>query len=494
MLRKPFCAVWKRLTMNPVRLVLPAAGWLLSLSAAAQEPIRLHVDVNERVNAIYHLACLAESIPCTKSVFDRFWDEQMIWTDEDRAAVEAWDRAMAIVSTTELHLGMAPLVPNTTSFHHGQAARDAVIVAAMESASERELRTKSGRVIAISNAKRLLPAVDHFQRRLAPWLESKLDASFRARAAEAEQLAERSGFAETMTEMTKFLESDLDGADVYLHVIVPPDPDSEASTATVFGRHFVVEAVDSADAESLVAGAIHELTHHLYDRAPEAQHRALIHEFVSAGLPAAVGLYTYLNEAVAIGAQALHAERQGDDDPDGWDEGDSYNHPYIAPLGEAAAPLVIEAVARGSTLFDGFVSRYIQAGTRALQGRFEEPKFVLAQVVLHEPRNQEITAAFLAKLSPLASARVPSEWALGIYPSAPAVRCVYYDQLRTLTRRMPEIESLTDSRGFAYAIRRGAVASIYVLAGRETNDVIDVVTKLSELPSLPAEGLLFTLD
>jgi hypothetical protein len=33
-----------------------------------------------------------------------------------------------------------------------------------------------------------------------------------------------------------------------------------------------------------------------------------------------------------------------------------------------------------------------------------------------------------------------------------------------------------------------------VLAGRETNDVIDVVTKLSELPSLAAEGLLFTLD
>ncbi len=478
--------------MNPVRLTLTVAAWLLPLSAAAQEPIRLHVNVDNRINAIYYLACLAESIPCTKSVFDRFWEEQMIWTDEDRAALEAWRRAIAIESTTAVR-DTAPLVPNTVSFHLGQKAREAVIVAAMDSASERELLTKSGRAISIPNAKRLLPAVDHFQRRLTPWLESKVDASFGARAAEAEQLAERTGFAATMTDMMKFLEADLDAPDVYLHIIVPPDPDSEDSTATVFGRHFVVEAVDSADAESLVAGAVHELTHHLYDRAPEARHRALIDEFVSAGLPEAVGLYTYLNEAVAIGAQALHAERQGED-PDGWNEDEAYNHPYIAPLGEAAAPLVIDAVARGGTLFDGFVSRYIEAGTRALQGRFGEPRFVLAQVLLLEPRNEEITAAFLAKLSPLASARFPDMWGLNSYPSAPVVRCVHYDQLRPLIRTIPELASLTDSRGFAFAIQRSAVASTYVLAGRETNDVIDVVTKLSELPSLAAEGLLFTLD
>jgi hypothetical protein len=202
----------------------------------------------------------------------------------------------------------------------------------------------------------------------------------------------------------------------------------------------------------------------LYDRAPEDRHRALIDEFVSSGEPAAVGLYTYLNEAVAIGAQALHAERQADD-PDGWNEDESYNHPYIAPLGEAAAPLVIEAVARGGTLFDGFVSRYIEAGTRALQGRFEEPRFVLAQVLLLEPRNEEITAAFLAKLSPLASARFPAMWALNSYPSAPVVRCVYYDQLRPLTRTIPELASLTDSRGSL--TRSGAAPSrARVLAGR----------------------------
>jgi hypothetical protein len=71
---------------------------------------------------------------------------------------------------------------------------------------------------------------------------------------------------------------------------------------------------------------------------------------------------------------------------------------------------------------------------------------------------------------------------------------VRYDQLRPLTRQTPELAGLTASRGFAYAIKRGPLASTYVLAGRQTNDVIDVVTKLSQLPLLSAEGLLFTLD
>jgi hypothetical protein len=480
-------------SMNLLRLAPTLAACLLSLPAAAQAPIRLHVDIDERANAIFHLACLAETILCTKSVFDRFWEEEMVFTDEDRAALETWRNTMSNVTWNALRPVNEPLVPNATSFHAGEAAREAVIVAAMDSATETDLVKKSGRAIRTVDAKRLLPAIEHFQRRLGPWLESAADATFRARADEAEALAERSGFAETMTQMMKFLESDLDGSDVYLHVIVPPDPDAEHSIATVLRRHLVVEAVD-ADAGSLVSVAVHELTHHLFDRAPKERHRALIDEFVSSGLPAAVGLYTYLNEAVAIGAQALHAARQGDG-ADYWSEHDAYDHPYIAPLGGAAGPLVIDAVARGDTLFDGFVPGYIEAGTIALLTQLREPKFVLAQVVLLEPRDGDaIMAAFLAKLSPHASARFFDVLGSNSYPNAPLVRCVRYEQLRPLTRQIPELASLTGSRGFAYAIKRGPIASTYVLAGRETNDVIDVVTKLSELPSLSAEGLLFTLE
>jgi len=479
--------------VNPLRFAPTLAACLLSLAAAAQEPIRLHVDVDERVNAIFHLGCLAETILCTKSVFDRFWEEQMVWTDEDRAALEVWRRVMDTVTWNALRPEYAPLLPNAVSFHPEEAAREAVIVAAMDSASEADLVKKSGRAIRTADAKRLLPAIDHFERRLAPWLESAVDANLRARADEAEALAERSGFAETMTQMMKFLESDLDGPDAYLHIIVPPDPDAQHSIATVLRRHLVVEAVDE-DPESLVSVAVHELTHNLFDRAPKERHRALIDEFVSSGIPPAVGLYTYLNEAVAIGAQALHAKRQGEE-AGYWSEDGPYDHPYIAPLGDAAAPLVIDAVERGGTLFDGFVPRYIDAGTSALVANLRDPKFVLAQVVLLEPRDgEEIMATFMAKLSPWASARSIDALALSSYPNAPVVRCVRYDQLRPLTRQIPELAPLTGSRGFAYAIKRGPIASTYVLAGRETNDVIDVVTKLSELPSLPAEGVVFTLD
>lgn len=48
---------------------------------------------------------------------------------------------------------------------------------------------------------------------------------------------------------------------VYLHVIVGPEPTSTDSAATLFGSHFVVEVVDATTADGIVEGATHELTH-----------------------------------------------------------------------------------------------------------------------------------------------------------------------------------------------------------------------------------------
>jgi hypothetical protein len=468
--------------------------YFLAFGAEAQERIVLHVDIDERVNAVYHLACLAGAMVCTKSVFDRFWNERMAWTDEDQAALDVWRHAMADVTATAPQRPAAPMLPNTMRFHPGQAAREGLIAAAMESASARELATKSAGVVSLADAERLEAAVAHFVRRLNPWLESAIDANLRARVEEAKGAAERSGFPETMAQMTMFLESELDDPDVYLHVIVPPEPESEDSMAATLRRHLVIEAVNTADAEALVGGAVHELTHYLYDRAPEPAHGALIEEFSRSGSPSAVPLYTYLNEAIAISAQALHAERQGEHDGDA-EQDESYNHPYIAPLGEAAAPLVADAVKRGGTLFDGFASRYIEAGTRALRDTLQEPQFVLAQTVLLVPDDGErIAAAFFANLFPYGSAQFRDASDLDNFPSAPVVRFVRYNALDSLSGAIPEIAPLTDARGFAYAIRRTGSASTYVLAGRDTDDVIDVVEELGALTALPAEGLVLRLD
>ena len=67
-----------------------ARPWLVVLGVAllvASRPnaaprIELHVDLNERVNAVYHLACLARNISCSTDVFERFW-KRLGWTDAD---------------------------------------------------------------------------------------------------------------------------------------------------------------------------------------------------------------------------------------------------------------------------------------------------------------------------------------------------------------------------------------------------------------------------
>ena len=82
--REIYARVWSVLAPRGVILVA------LRPSAAAR--VELHVDFKERVNAVYHLACLARTIGCTTDAFERFWKERLGWTDADQAALDLWRR------------------------------------------------------------------------------------------------------------------------------------------------------------------------------------------------------------------------------------------------------------------------------------------------------------------------------------------------------------------------------------------------------------------
>ena len=125
------------------------------------------------------------------------------------------------------------------------------------------------------------------------------------RVGQIKDAAQRSRFADATARTATFLEAELPDPNVYLHVIVGPEPKSTDSSATQFGNHFVVEVVDATTADGIVEGATHELTHYLYDRVPVDKHLALIETFVTSTARSAAGLYTYLNEAVAIAGQGL---------------------------------------------------------------------------------------------------------------------------------------------------------------------------------------------
>jgi hypothetical protein len=278
---------------------------------------------------------------------------------------------------------------------------------------------------------------------------------------------------------------------LHVHAIAGPEPASEEFTATQVGNHFLVEIVDIASADDVVSGAVHELTHYLYDQAPAAKHLALIEEFVASGASSYSGLYTYLNEAIAISAQGLHSERNGET----RDEEQAYRHPYIAPLGTVAGPLVKAAIGKNATLFDGFASAYLAAGTAALKDTLAEPRFVLAQVGLLLPdRADPIRAAYFEQMLPQASAQFRSEDELAAFPELHVVRVARYDELGAVGERIPGIDALRMRRGFAYALPRGRTARTYLLAGRDDDAIVQIIERFAEAQALPSQGLVLSLD
>ena len=474
--------------------------WLLVLGLAllvASRPnaaprIELHVDLNERVNAVYHLACLARNISCSADAFERFWKVRLGWTDTDEAALDLWRRTITEVSSAAApDRPPSPLLPNTPRFHPTQVARTAVIVAAIESASVDDLRRRAGGVLNTQSAAGVKGAVDHIERRIRSWFRTTGRRLVEHRVGQVKDAARRRRFVDATTQMATFLETELSDPNVYLHVIVGPEPQSTDSAATQLGRHFVIEVVEATTANDIVEGATHELTHYLYDRVPGAKHLALIETFVTSKAESAAGLYTYLNEAVAIASQALLAD-QSDEASD--DDG-SYRHPYIAPLGRAAIPLVRAAVANKRTLHEGFASSYIAAGTAALKEKLLQPQFVLAQVGLLFPDNSDaIRTAYFRTMFPQGSAQFREERELDAFPDLSVVRFERYDALGPLTGRIPGLASLRNHRGFAYTIPRGRGARTYLLAARDTEAIVDVIERLAGMERLPPVGLLFTVD
>src|SRR5688572_29297125 len=113
----------------------PAAGSGL----AAGVELRLHVRSSDRADAVYHVACLAGSIACTKAVFEQFWKQRLGLTSTDQANVDAWRQVMKEISDDAPARIPAPLLLNVPRFHPGQAARETVMVAAVESRSSRDL-------------------------------------------------------------------------------------------------------------------------------------------------------------------------------------------------------------------------------------------------------------------------------------------------------------------------------------------------------------------
>jgi hypothetical protein len=462
----------------------------------AEDEVRLHVDASLRVNAVYHVACLAGSISCTTDVFERFWTTHLNQSPADREVVARWRSVIAAVGQRAPALSPAPFLPNAAPLHPGAMAKGAVIAGAFETRTSAELR-RLAPALSDAEARQLIEIVDHVERRLRPWWDAEGERSVLPRARRVEETAKKNRMAQTMARVARFLESELPDRDVYVHLIAAPEPKSNDYSATAIFNHLPIEAVDAADnPDDLVHGAVHELTHYLFDYMPAGKHLALIDEFVRSGAPSVSGIYSYLHEAIAVSAQVAYRNAQPGSENKAASDDKGYDHPYIPVLATVASPLVEKAVAAGGHLDTGFARQYIRDAGPALGTKLREPKFVLAQViVVTSPGSESFADMYQRTMFPVAVVRYTDVGRADAFPDANVIQLATYAQLDRAPVEDAALQTArTGGRGIAFAAARGRGGYRVVIAGRDADAIAEVIQRLGALETFSGPGLLVTID
>ena len=465
---------------------------LLASATPGWGAIRFSVDVSERAAAIYHVACLGDSLPCTKAIFKEFWRQRLSWSAADQQQLETWKAILTRIGKTAPQAGPFPYVGNTAALQPSLAAQRQVIAALFDASRANDLRQRAG--LSAEDADRLFSAVEHFRRRLSPWWKSSGRRAVPVDLRRVRAHLRGKDLSRLISDLETFSESDDPVTEIRVHAIPVPVPSSDAGTATFAGNHVVIEAIRALDAEDFSAVALHEATHSIYDRRPTSHLTALMDQFAKIDTPQASGFYALLNEALATAVQLLATERlDGGVGIDATDDHDVYRHAFIPRAGRAALRALKESIAAGSTLYRGFVPRYIREVRLELGDDVNRPGFLLSAVaLLPAEKTGDASSTFHAELQPIT---VVGADAWRRYSRLDVVFLITHaDVVGAFGSSFPDVASLTNTRGFAYRGSRTGQGSVIILSGVDAPAVSDVIKALARLPSLPETGVLLKLD
>jgi len=464
---------------------------LLAAATPARPAIQFSVDVSERATAIYHVACLADDLGCTKAIFQEFW-QGLSWSPADQRQLEMWKEILSRVGKTAPQAGPFPYVGNTVALLPALAAERQVIAALFAARSATDLRQRVG--LSAEDADGVLGAVEHFRRRLHPWWQST---GRRAVPVDLRRVRTRlrgRDVSRLINDLEKFVESDQSATEIRVHAIPVPASSSDAAAATFAGNQVLIEASQALDAEAFSAVVLHESTHHIYDRSPKSRLTALMEQFSQMDAPQASGFYALLNEAIATAVQLLALERLGGDvEIDAMNDRDVYRHAFIPRAGRAALRALKESLAAGSTLYRGFIPSYIREVRLELGDDVNRPGFLLSAVALLPAETTgDAASTFHAELQPINVVGADS-WRR--YSHLDVVFLITHaDVVGAFGSSFPDVASLTKTRGFAYRGSRTVPGSIIILSGVDAPAVSDVIKALARLPALSKTGVLLSLD
>jgi hypothetical protein len=467
---------------------LKTAIWLgilfcISLQAAAPPvALRFHFETGESATAIYHLACLAGSVPCSKASFETFWHTKRTWTSADQAELDAWTAILRKVSNAALPLEPAPYIGNSAGLWPPVTAQHLVIRAALESRSLPDFQGRTWQWLESEDSARLYRAIAHFRGLLHPSGRKEV----KALVPQIEKNMRKNGAPALAAQMARFFETKLPTEDVYFHLVPGPLFDVDSAKATPISNHVFMEAVSTAKPVPAASIMLHELMHYFYDNAPARQHAALMQQFAQSGDPEASSLYALLNEAIAVAVQAILADTSKSTE-------DEYRDAFIPRLGRSTTPVLKESLAKGATLFQpGFVAAYIREANRELGADARDPRFVLKSAAfLPSEKGLAGYELFLKEFSPV-SMSSGQEWQL--FANQNLIFLTAYDEWQSLLESFPALPSFASKRGFVYVDSGRAGRTICIVAGKDSAAIVEAVKALAKIKSLPKSGLVLSID
>jgi hypothetical protein len=455
---------------------------------AVTAPFRFHVDAAEFPNVVFHVSCLSGGSPCTKPEIEKFWHDDLRWTDLDQRQLDAWNAVLDGVAARQPKPLESPFLPNFPSYYPGLAAKRRIIAAGLDSRSPAEFRKRAATLAPANEILQLSNALEHFQQRLRPWWRSTGERYAAARRKPIQSLMNAPGVATVSDRIARFMESETGGREFRVDLIPRNNPRSDAATATFVGNHLLLELIDSMKKPNdAIPVLIHELTHALYELAPLRLHQKLIRDFAAASEPHAQALYAILNEGIATGVQRnlLDAAEQNDQDV--------YRHPFIPRIASAVSAPLRGALENGPTLFHGFLESYLRACPIELKDELASPRFILLSAILFRIGElDEAEKAYHSDLAPISSASPDDR---GRFPEVNIVFLITYDKLDAIAGNWNEIVPLSQRhRGFAFSSPRNNKGRTYVLAGRDDMTVAEVVKRLAAIRTGTGDGLVLSVD
>src|SRR5258708_11902790 len=265
---------------------------LLLALLAVTAPFRFHVDGAEFPNVVYNVSCLSDRTPCTKPEIEKFWHDDLHWTDVDQRQLDAWNAVLDGVGGRAPKPLESPFLPNIASYYPGLAAVHRIIAAGLDSRSPAEFRKRAATLASENEIVQLSNALEHFQRRLRPWWKSSGERYAAARRKPIQSLMNAPSVAAMGDRIARFMESEMASREFRVDLIARNNPRSDAAIATVVGNHLLVELIDSMKKPTdSIPVLMHELTHALYELAPLRLHQKLVHDFAAASEPQSQALY-----------------------------------------------------------------------------------------------------------------------------------------------------------------------------------------------------------